>query len=298
MNSFFDEPQELTAFFRETEAAFAPKTPLDPKPANIPTRLNPLKNIRVILWDIYGTLCGAKIGDLQDALAQRDAHVTPALAVINKFSLQISAENLVDLYHDLIAQSHRKSHDQGVEYPEVHIDKIWQQILKHCHANTSVHLAYQVAYYYDCAFQGMQLYPMIADCLSTLRDRGFIQGIISNAQFYTPIRLKRLLGQDLGDIFTESLVYFSYELGYSKPNPLAFQRAIETLQPQNITPDQILFIGNDMLNDVATAQESGFRTMLFAGDESQTKLRADVERCRNVEPDAIVTHANQICGLL
>jgi putative hydrolase of the HAD superfamily len=314
MSRFLNFSPTFFEFFLEIDSFFCDLTLFEPKPAKISSRLEPIADIRVILWDIYGTLCGAKVGDLQDSLAQRNAHLAPAQGVIEKFSLgdslkilggscdQSSQEILVDLFHDQIAQSHRRSEGLGIEYPEVEINKIWEQILERCrdagYQPSLDSLAYKIAYYYDCAFQNMRLYPKIGDCLETLKERGLIQGIISNAQFYTPLRLQRLLRGDLTDFFTEELVFFSYELGCSKPNPLAFRRAIDALKAYNVAPEQVLFIGNDMLNDMAAAQEHGFKTMLFAADETQTKLREDVDRCRHVRPDAIVTHANQIAGLV
>jgi len=329
MRRFFDFPFELGTFFQEVDQHFSDSTSFEPDAAKIPTRLTSIKDIKdiqVILWDIYGTLCGAKIGDLQDSLAQRNAHLVPAQAVIEEFALSESLKKivadssdqspqqvLIDLYHDQIALSHRQSQDQGIEYPEVEINKIWLQILEHCreagyqpqNQPPLEQLAYKIAYYYDCAFQNMTLYPMIANCLETLNRSGLIQGIISNAQFYTPLRLRRLLRMalnkdklELEDFFTEELVLFSYELGCSKPNPLAFYRVIDALQPRNIAPRQVLFIGNDMLNDIAAARKKGFKTMLFAADANQTKLREDLDHCRQIQPDAVVTHANQIAKLI
>lgn len=325
MKRFFVFPAGVHNYFQDIDLQFSSTSPFQPVPAAVTLKLNPLADIRVVLWDIYGTLCGANIGDLEDSFGRMDAHRPAARAVIEHFSLEpalsglaqatglSSDQFLVDLYHDLIAQSHQHSKSHGIAYPEVHINQIWAEIIGRCCGagyqlpadQPLEQVAYQMAYLYDCAFQDMSLYPDIAQCLDDLNRAGLIQGIISNAQFYTPLRLRHLLRQDLkrddlelDSFFTEPLVYFSYELGYSKPNPLAFQKAISYLKTQGITTDKALFIGNDMLNDIAAARENGFQTMLFGADKSQTKLREDEERCRHVQPDAIVTQANQIAQLI
>jgi len=53
-----------------------------------------------------------------------------------------------------------------------------------------------------------------------------------------------------------------------------------------------------MLNDVWAASNCGMRTLLFAVDETQTVLREDEERCRDLRPDGVVTEAEQVAELV
>lgn len=193
------------------------------------------------------------------------------------------------------------------------IENIWQKILQNCLdvgyqptvSEPPLDTAYRWAYFFDAVLQQNYLYSGIDSVLETLRQGGIIQGIISNAQFYTPIQLRRLLRTawnrndwEPEEIFAAALVLFSYELGYSKPNPGAFFKAIDILSQQGIRPEEILYLGNDMLNDVWAASGCGMRTLLFAVDETQTFLRENDERCRDLRPDGIVTEARQIIELI
>ena len=107
--------------------------------------------------------------------------------------------------------------------------------------------------------------------MTALQQRGLRHGIISNAQFYTPIELSYLL-RDESDgaicnyesIFDPLLVFLSFEIGVAKPDPLLFHHAVEALTRENVLPDDCVFVGNSLVDDIAPAQHAGFKTVLFA----------------------------------
>jgi len=282
-----------------------------------------LSGVRAVFWDVYGTLCGVSVGDLQQTLEYGDRLAQAAGAAIEEFGLAPALTQLYpdrsadialrDRYLELIAESHERSRGTGIEYPEVVIEQIWQWILADCrqvgyetgYDEPLLDTAYRSAFFFDASIQHNYLYPGIADCLTKLSEAHLVQGIISNAQFYTPIQLRRLLREELQrdnieleDFFDASLVFFSYELGYSKPNPGAFQKANRILEQQGVKPAEIVYIGNDMLNDVWAAAQAGWQTIFFAADQTQTMLRNDEPNCTQLQPDAVVTKAESIIQML
>jgi putative hydrolase of the HAD superfamily len=56
----------------------------------------------------------------------------------------------------------------------------------------------------------------------------------------------------------------------------------------------VLYVGNDMRNDIVPAASVGFNTALFAGDQRSLRLRESDADCRNVTPDVIVTDLRQL----
>jgi len=322
MKRFFDFPDSL---LRDLQNINQRRTnlPPPPQPAKIEIYSEHLENIRAVLWDVYGTLCGVDVGDLEKSMQNTDRLTIAAEETIAEFGLAQSfqlmfpqhspAVALRDLYLRLIDHSHLRSLAMGIEYPEVIIEKIWETILTQClqvgyqpsRKESTLFTAYRWAYFFDHKLQHTYLYPHALVCLQALKQAGIIQGIISNAQFYTPLHLRRLLchvskedSVELQDYFSEPLVLFSYELGYSKPNSRAFQKAIDILSRQGIAPDEILYIGNDMLNDIWTAKKNGIKAMLYAGDHTQINLREDEPRCVNLRADAVVTDMTQIITIL
>ncbi len=323
MKRFFDFSPSLWQYFQEIDRRFSVGEEIVPVAAEVTCRSADLSSVRAVLWDVYGTLCGVELGDLVGSLEYEDRLLRAAEVTVEEFSLhgplkrlkpdQPAEVTLSDLYQELIADSHLRSLATGVEYPEVVIEQIWLEILQDCIVQgldvpddePPLHTAYRWAYFFDRALQRIYLYPGAAAALETLRQADIIQGIISNAQFYTPLHLRRLLRMEQGrddieleEFFSESLVLFSYELGFSKPNPRAFHLAIETLSRQGISPEEIVYLGNDMLNDISVAQRCGLRTILFAGDSTQTLLREDELHFRDIQPDAVVTELNQIAGMI
>ena len=323
MKRYYDFPAELWSYFVEVDERFNGPCVTKTSPGEVAFCHSDFHSIKAVLWDVYGTLCSLDYGDLEKTLEWHEILQPTAQTTIEEFHLgdvlrkcypeEEPDAKLVELFLEQIDHSHQVSREMGIEHPEVMIEKIWQQILEplrrggyvpSCSESES-HTAYRIAYFFDACLQKMTLFEGMAQCLFTFKEAGLVQGIISNAQFYTPIRLRRLIRLaldktdfELDDVFTESLVLFSHELGFSKPNPGGFQRAIETLSEQDITPKEILYIGNDMLNDVTAAQDAGLHTILLAANDSQVILRKDEPRCQNVKPDAVVNCASQIVDLI
>ncbi|MBN1765751.1 MAG: HAD hydrolase-like protein [Sedimentisphaerales bacterium] len=323
MKRFFDFPDTLWQYFQDMDRRFKMPDDCTVTPAEIDYTQADLSDIRVILWDIYGTLCGVDVGDLEKTLEHSERVVKAAAVMVEKFNLarplqkihddQPPEKNLADLYLQLIADSHLRSREAGIEYPEVEIEQIWiliiEKLLSHgliiAEEEPRLYTAYRWAYFFEYSLQRIFLYPQVDAALEALKQAGIIQGIISNAQFYTPLHLRRLLRNssphkdlELEDYFHPSLVYFSYELGFSKPNPGAFLRALDFLKKQGIEPHEILYVGNDMLNDIWAAAQLGIITLLFAGDASQTTLRQEDPRCRALKPHAIAITMNQIVEMV
>jgi len=319
LKRFFDFPDTLWSYFQQVDLRFTPTPHLTASDAALTPSLTDLSSVRAVLWDVYGTFSGVDLGDMEQSLQHEDRLLAAARATVQEFSLQETLQRLDtslppettlrDLYTQLIADSHLRSLAQGIEYPEVQIEQIWLALIQQCLAHglslpsdePPLYSAYRWAYFFESALQQMYLYPHAAQTVHLLKQSGIIQGIISNAQFYTPVHLRRMLRQaldrpdlQLQHFFLESLVLFSFEMGFSKPNIRTFERALEILSRQGITPPEILYIGNDMLNDIWPASRCGLRTMLFAYDPSQTTLRTDDPRCRDLKPDSVVTDMPQI----
>ena len=61
-----------------------------------------------------------------------------------------------------------------------------------------------------------------------------------------------------------------------------------------VSPHAVLYVGNDMLNDMLPAAAAGFQTALFAGDARSLRLRETDPRCIDVSPDIVLTDLSQL----
>ena len=190
-----------------------------------------------------------------------------------------------------IKKKHDELRKQGIDFPEVEIDRIWMDILK---SNDLVTVR-EFAAMFEMIVNPVYPMPNLKEMLSACKKSKVLLGIISNAQFYTPYLFEWLLDSNLEKLgFHPDLILFSYKSGHAKPSPFMFQSAVERLKGLNVPDDSALYIGNDMLNDIYPAKNAGFNTALFARDARSLRLRKDVAECRNLSADLVITDLIQL----
>ena len=137
--------------------------------------------------------------------------------------------------------------------------------------------------------------PGVERCLEFCRNCNIKLGIISNAQFYTPLLFEWYFSKNLSQLgFDEDLIIYSYRHGIAKPSPELFEVAANYLTNLGIEKRNTVYLGNDMLKDIFPARQIGFQTALFAGDSRSLRLRDDNIRCKNLKPDMVITELVQI----
>lgn len=264
--------------------------PLKPIPTSIGKRGDPLTGINCVLFDIYGTLLISASGDI--GITQNNNQAIEKLEhVIKKFRIDSDPLTLMIALKRTIASTHQAKKEKGILFPEIEIDRIWMQVLN----DRRREFVRKFALEYELAVNPVFPMPHLEELLQTCRSKKIQMGLISNAQFYTPCLFQWLLGalpEDLG--FHPDLIFLSYQVGYAKPSLELFQTAAEALARLNIQTHTVLFMGNDMLNDILPAKQTGFKTALFAGDERSLRLRQEDPRCRNLSADIVLTDLNQL----
>lgn len=279
--------------------------PLGAQPTGMAPRLAPLPGIRAVLFDVYGTLFVSASGDIgaageeEDERAFRAAAAEAGLALTWRDPPTRGAERLLQA----IQASHARSRQQGIAYPEVDILHIWQEVAlsgSDAGAPPSREALRVAAVEYECRTNPVWPMPGAAELLAALRHRDCRLGIVSNAQFYTPLMFRALLGGtpiDLG--FDQDLCAWSYRRGEAKPATALFRPVLEGLQARHgVGPGETLYVGNDRLKDIWPAAQLGCKTALFAGDRRSLRLRESDERCRGTEPDLILDDLRQLSDLL
>ncbi|QDU90186.1 Phosphoglycolate phosphatase [Pirellulimonas nuda] len=271
--------------------------PLAPLPTDVEAAPTPLDGVRALLLDVYGTLLASASGDisLADPLARSDMAVD-ALAVCGLHRC-IDRDGLVERLHDQIAAQHARLREQGVEFPEVDIVAVWRR-LPWAEPPDDAALR-RVAVEYECRVNPVWPMPEAAELLAELRRCGVAVGIVSNAQFYTPLAVEALLGAPLGALgFDPSLCVWSFEHLQAKPGRFLYDEAAGRLAAHGIAPGEALMVGNDLRNDIAAAQAAGLRTALFAGDGRSLRMRHGDPLVEGVRADAVVTRLSQLLTVM
>jgi putative hydrolase of the HAD superfamily len=268
----------------------APRSPI---PTGKTPVLTPLPGIRAVIFDVYGTLFTSSSGDigaaaatdnraaLRDAL--RDAGLPEDAARIDDWIAAVQA-------------SHQTSRQQGVSHPEVEVRGIWRQIVR---APASPAQLAALAVEYECRVNPAWPMPGCKSILARLHEHGRLLGIVSNAQFYTPLLFEACLDHPPDALgLPPALCAWSYQLREAKPSPRLFAPVVAELARRDLSPHQALYVGNDMLNDIWTAGQAGLHTCLFAGDQRSLRLRESDERCQSLQPDRVITALDQLADLL
>ena len=268
-------------------------TPLEAIPTEISPKLPKLEGIKAVVFDIYGTLLISASGDI--SLASEGSRGQAAIEACQSvgFMTDLSGDRIVELLLQAIKKSHAES---NAEYPEVEIRDCWREALGTTPTDNEID---RVAVEYECRVNPIWPMPNLAETLGLLNRANIKLGIVSNAQFYTPLAFEPLTGKSLAEWqFLDPLCHWSYLLRQAKPGTRLYQNCRDAAHVLELLPEEILYIGNDMRNDVWPASLVGFKTALFAGDQRSLRLRNDDPCITEVKPDVILTDLTQIATVL
>ncbi len=264
--------------------------PLAPIPAGVAPDLSKMQRFAAMLFDVYGTLLISGAGDI--GFNQKPTESVDALQdLLRRYGIHRTPDRLAEALNLAIARSHAASRQLGIDYPEVDIVEVWQQVL----GMDDISPVKNFALEYELIVNPVYPMPGLKDLLSACHTCKIPMGVISNAQFYTVFLLERFLGAtlEMGGV-DQRLLFFSWREEHAKPSTFMFNRAKAVLFDMGIPAASVLYVGNDMRNDVLPAKTVGFKTALFAGDRRSLRRRESDDRCRDVSPDLIVTDLRQL----
>ena len=264
--------------------------PMSPLPTSITPGGGLVAKVKCVLFDIYGTLFISGSGDI--SVARKSSPLSQKLErLVHKYDVGKTPQALAGELHDAIETKHRQLRDNGIDYPEIEIDEIWQRIL----GIDDIQLVRKFAIEYELIVNPVYPMPNLESLLAACRQQNLAMGIISNAQFFTPLLFEWFLDTRMEKLgFDSELIFLSYQLGYAKPSTVLFKKAASAINAKGFDTTAALFVGNDMLNDIYPAHHHGFQTALFAGDARSLRLRTDDSRCLNLSADLILTDLGQL----
>lgn len=283
--------------------------PMEPVATGEQPRLRRMEGIKAVAFDFYGTMFMSGTGDTviddpkgDEALALEQAfkELFPETTENDAFD----AENGVQTYKQVIHDHKTADREQGIDYPEVQITQVWKDVLSRLRAQglgglpeaPEEELLERLTIEFEMRNNPTWPLPDLMETLQSLAGKNLLQGILSNSQFYTPMIFEAHLGSaPQQHVFETNLCIWSYEERRCKPS-LPFHESLKKAFDAHygITPDEVLYVGNDMLKDIYPAAHFGFKTALFAGDDRSLKWRRDDERCATLQPDLVITRLYQL----
>lgn len=129
----------------------------------------------------------------------------------------------------------------------------------------------------------LQLYNGVENTIQQLRPRYHL-AIVSDGQ--TAYAVPELNAVGMSGYFDPVIV--SGDFGYRKPDRRLFESALTAMK---LTPPEVVFVGNDMYNDVHGAQKLGMKTVFFSSNQG-------LQKKDGVKPDYIIYNFPEVLNAL
>jgi hypothetical protein len=282
--------------------------------------LERLPDVRVVTWGVYGTLL---------AIAEKELHFVHPNAFIMDLALDKTiqefkmwkamtrkpgkpSEYMRLLYTNALDEL-RMLPAAGEKHPEIQVEKIWEMIVNKLLQNEYefdgaffgfvAEYSRKIAYFFHASMQGTACYGGAAEALRAVASAGLSQGLLGDGQTFTCVQLHRgLRGQDarleLNALIPTTRRVLSAEVRARRPSERLFKEMLNRLAKEDISPGEVLHVGNTLERDVAPAKRLGMRTALFAGDKRSVEASAEQMKQPNLRPDVLLTELPQIANVV
>lgn len=229
-------------------------------------------NIKGILFDINGTLIDIHTDENHEELYRSLSNFLSYRGIyIDRWTLRQDYFGIMD--------AQRKA--SGEAYPEFDAVELWREFLdsRSGEVNSPASQELQsMSFFLAEMFRALslyrlQLYPDVRNVLDELAEN-FKLAALSDAQSAWAIPEIRAVGID--HYFSPIVV--SGDLGFRKPDKRIFELALNGM---GLSPQNVLFVGNDMYRDVYGARECGMKTVFFSSNQGRKSMEG-------VEPDYII----------
>ena len=295
INYLFDAQQELL-----------------PIPTHITPKFSSKRDIKCVMFDIYGTLLISRSGDI-DKIKLSPSFILESFA---KCGIKITtpnpgtcAEHIIKKYKSTIKKLKAHNPQKDAEKVEIDIRQVWEILLEELFEESlidkpRVDEVSLLAIFFETLSNSVYPMPHMKEIINWLRKRDIPMGIVSNAQFYTPIIMNYFLTsqtcmQEDIKFFDPELSVYSYKEKISKPDTALFVKALDNCREKyKLQDSEVLFVGNDMLKDIYPANLAGMQTALFAGDARSLRLREDRAEVADLLPDYTINSLEQITEIV
>jgi putative hydrolase of the HAD superfamily len=232
--------------------------------------------IRAVIFDIYNTL-------LEKGPPPADAEQKWAALWQSKFgtALRINLAEFAKETGRIVTREHDAARAVGVKYPEIY----WPQIMAEACpelGGLSKEAREEFVLQHTRLRHTIRMMPGAAAALRAFSTDGLHLGLASNAQPYTLRELEQTLADTgLGiELFDPALTIFSFQIGFSKPDPHFFRLLTARLRILGVQAGETLLIGNSPENDVIPARAQGWQIWHLTAEgvvpNKQMGLWADV----------------------
>ena len=223
---------------------------------------------RGIIFDVNGTLIDILTDEYHDDLYRITA------AFLSYSGVFIEPEQLRERYFYLNREQRRRNPE---EFPEFDAVRIFHDIIMdkiQLDEVTAGQYAVSAAQLFRAAsLRKLQLYPGVKEIMEHLKLHYRLAAVSDGQSAWALPELRRC---QLEQYFSQVII--SGDLGFRKPDKRIFDLALDALK---LSPQEVIFVGNDMYRDIYGAHNAGMRTVFFKSNQGDWEFR-------RVEPDYII----------
>lgn len=294
--------------------------PPEPRKPKAKPHLVPLPHVKLVTWNIYGTLLAISGGELYLRHPQKLIMDLALEKTVQEFKMWGSMSRKPGQPSDYMGEIYGKLLDDlrmapspGEKYPEIQSEHVWEGVLKRLlqkeykydedQFGSLQDYSRKIAYFFHASLQGTACYPGVAAAMEYVQSLGIFQGVLGNAQCFTLLQLQRGLEQQrcvtpLHQLIDPEFCALSFALRARKPSERLFRPVLQAAQARGIAAPQILHVGSRIAQDLAPARKLGLRTGLFAGDKESLEATREQIKDPATRPDVLFTDFEQLSEVI
>jgi len=222
-----------------------------------------VKSLDAIFFDIDDTLFSTSVF----AEHARDAAIT----AMRNAGLNAAHDDALRELSEVIAEF---SSNYGNHFDKV-LDRLGPEAISG--HNRAVIVAAGVVAYHDTKWRELRVHEEIPGVLRWLTTTALTRGVISAG--ITVKQAEKLVRLGVLEFLTPSAVFFTDQVGFSKPNPRLYRRVLRRLDLQ---PERCMYVGDNPTHDIDPCNQEGWHTVRvrrsgrYSKDEGATKADYEV----------------------
>lgn len=143
--------------------------------------------------------------------------------------------------------------------------------------NRAVIVAAGVCAYHDTKWSKLKVWDDVYEVLRWLADKPLVRGVVSAG--ITIKQAEKVVRLGVLEFLTPSAIFFTDQVGFSKPNPKLYRRVLEHMK---LEPARCLYVGDNPTHDIDPCNNEGWHTVRvrrggrYSTEEGQTKANHEV----------------------
>ena len=291
-----------------------------PQPVNAKPSIAALPGIRVILWDVYGTLLRIADGGFT-LFPEPEVRLQVALEkTIHEFNMWHSMyrkpgppwQSMIHQYRDYAERLGMLATKRRGDFTDVNLVHVWRAVVDRLFDKEYIYdediygdtnaLSEKIAYFFHRNLQATEARPGTLRVISDLAEFGISQGLLADGQMFTTVQLTRgLVSQGLAapifQFFPSDNNVLSCQMGIRKPSKSLFEQAVAQFSAENVSPQEILHVSCRLKTDLVPAKAVGMKTALLASEKTGLEAPSEFIKDPQTRPDRLLTDISQILSI-